>query len=55
MEELIKIGRAFLDTPQGEKILKKAAGFKGTKEEFEKNKEQIKKLFTIKIQAFNKL
>jgi len=52
MEELIKIGRAFLDTPQGEKILKKAAGFKGTKEEFEKNKEQIKKLFTIKIQAF---
>ncbi len=52
MEELIQIGRAFLETPQGESILKKASGFKGTKEEFETNKDQIKKLFSIKIQAF---
>lgn len=52
MEELIKIGQAFLNSPQGEKILKKVSGFQGTKEEFEKNKDALKKLFTIKIQAY---
>lgn len=52
MEELIKIGQAFLGTPQGEKILKQVSKFKGTKEEFDKKKEDLKKLLSIKIQAY---
>jgi len=52
MEELIKIGQAFLGTPPGEKILKQVSGFKGNKAEFEAQKENIKKLFSVKIQAF---
>ena len=52
MEELIKIGQAFLQTPQGEKILKKVSQFKGTKEEFLAKKEELLKAFRVRIQAY---
>jgi hypothetical protein len=52
MDAIIEIGQAFLDTPQGGNILKKIADFKGTKEEFDAKKEELKKLISIKVQAY---
>ena len=52
-QEILDIGRAFLDTPAGEGILKKLSGFKGTVDEFKKTKAELKDKYDILVQAYD--
>ena len=52
-QEIIDIGKAFLDTGPGEEILKKVSGFKGSVDEFKKIKEDLIDKYDIVIQAYD--
>ena len=52
-QEILDIGRAFLDTPAGEGILKKLSGFKGTVDEFKKTKAELIDKYDILVQAYD--
>ena len=52
-QEIIDIGKAFLDTGPGEEILKKVSGFKGSVDEFKKIKKDLIDKYDIVIQAYD--